>query len=40
MNEDITTPTCPICGAYDWSYWYSLDAMKCGDCGYIGGDNE
>ena len=35
-NEMITdTPTCPKCSAYDWSYWVSIDKMKCGDCGYI-----
>ena len=35
-NEMVTdTPTCPKCSAYDWSYWVSIDKMKCGDCGYI-----
>lgn len=26
--------TCPSCQAYDWSYHYGIDKMKCGDCGY------
>jgi hypothetical protein len=35
MNEDLNPPHCPSCGSYDWSYWYSSDQMKCGDCGFF-----
>jgi len=34
ISEDAERSICPKCTSYDWNYWYSLDKMKCSDCGY------
>lgn len=34
MPSLAQSDTCPVCQAYDWSYHYGIDKMKCGDCGY------
>ena len=33
-KDEQLMETCPKCGSYEWSYHFSIDKMKCLDCGY------
>ena len=34
LEKKLDPPTCPKCQSYEWSYWYSINKMRCMDCNY------